>query len=376
MNTQVSPYSAYNLQQKLHIPRFSKVLSSEWAETVGKPAMDRFIRLLPINIEGVIVGDFAHFESLHHEACAKLDYYRENFLACEEDEIATRSPTNFLASCLAKSQREKNYNWPDPQSFSDFLGGLDGQDKVAVYSLIKNLTGHECEDIIAPHEDSWNTPEIIDELADSIVIMGRQYMHIPGDKWLRADRYVQRYHVIEFRQIEHEDEDGYRVRDTWRTIGTAGTLAGAIEVAEKAVDNLQLFESDQKIPWGTPFPYRYKIIDTASDHPVLEASIESYSVPSERGFKITPYNEWETPLTPVECREVELKVEEIVRQITSDRHSKTGYDHLNSKLGALRDRLHAPDHSYEKLVDTLRETLHILKKERGLAALLEMDLGL
>jgi hypothetical protein len=378
MPTSINPYHALCFQRKIQTNSPRRVLDPALLMDVSAAAFDQFLRIMQVRVTGMLVTDAAHFASLHRKACVDMRNYLDDLIVTKLDVLATESATNFLANQLHRTQRQKDYVLPDPQTFRDFVDALSVEDRGAVSRLLKAFTGNDCTTVFEPLHRDWKTPHAIDELKDAVQILGRRFVTLENGDSLRIDQFAQRYIVEEYSQHEHEDDStgSFQTNTRMRIVGTAGTLAGAIEVAERSVEHISPFLSDVSNPWGSPFPDRYKIIAAQSNRPVLQAGIAHASRRTPDGFLLTPHTEWEPPLTDLECAQVRLQIEAVEKEITSSSHSKSGYDHLNSRLSALWDQLPAPDHYPEVLSKTLRQTLHLLGKEQGLATLLEVDMGL
>ncbi|WP_156675919.1 hypothetical protein [Pseudomonas sp. Leaf58] len=376
MTPTINPYLAYSVRRKLRTRSPREVLDPGLLMAVSARALDQFLRIMQVRAYDILIQDAAHFESLHRKACVDMRGYVDGLIVTKLDVLATESATNYLANQLHRSQHHKDYDWPDPQTFKEFVDALSEEDKTAFSQLLKAFTGNDCATVFElPHAD-WQTPHTIDEFKGAVLILGRKFVPLENGDSMRIDRFAQRYVIEEYSQREREDEGGFQTNNHLRIVGTAGTLAGAIEVAERSIERIAPCFSDVATPWGSPFPYRYKIIATNSNRPVLQANIEFSSRRTPEGFVLTPHNEWEAPLTALECTQVQLEIETVEKKITGATHSKSGYDHLNNRLSTLRDRLPAPGHTPETISTTLRQTLHLLGKEQALATLLEVDMGL
>lgn len=380
MTTSFNHYHAFDFHCQLK-PRFGYVeLDPKPFLQADRQAMDGLFKLLRVRVGGQLVQDLADFERFHQAAWAQVSSEMEKGLVGEEVAIEARSPTSYLAKQLLDTQKDASYIWPDPESFFEYCEQLTAPQLDGISSLMESLTGNDCNEILGPKHPDWKTPLQIDELAGATRILGRLFVKQPDEKWLRADRYVRTYSVVELqmRESEGDENDDLPWNGTFestRLLGTSGTLAGAIEIAELAVEALAPFQSSIPKPWTSPFPHRYRIIETATQQTVLNADVQTNIQRQSEGYLLTAHNEWERPPTPLETLNTEREIASLKAELAPGQ-SYTQHDRIKVHLAVLRESMLAPSHSYEFVSVTLKETLSFLGKDRALSALFETDLGL
>jgi hypothetical protein len=166
-----------------------------------------------------------------------------------ESILAKKSLTGILAYCI--DRKKTQLDW---QSLADFYQQASPAAQEGIDSLFSALCDHTVAQLIEQPGAAWGKPRTVIEGETRKDILGRTYVQNENKDWIREDRFVQRYFVygtIVTRCVAERAEvmlsstgvtvlPTTRFQEKYQLLGTAGTLAGAIEIAATTVDHLPI----------------------------------------------------------------------------------------------------------------------------------------
>jgi hypothetical protein len=383
MYPKLNPYHFRAFTRRFTLIEVDKPLPSSWVGEVSITAMDRLIAILKPSIGLEAIKSLTHLESLRDNAIAKCsaldpeDRY-------EGDDIETSSLTNYLHFALGPVQSRGDVDW---QGFSDFLYELDPQDRRRISSLISVFTGMTPGHFLAPPSSKWLSPTKINELATGREILGRLFIETGEQKWLRADRAVQKLVVeisITTKDWDEEIQEEFSYVEEVE-IGTAATLAGAFEIAEQAIAQVEAVVDSEGIRTvvGRAMPFEIRILPaptsvTRDSKAIIVASVQADLQPNGEFFVETASARWIEPLNEKQSELARREIQDLQNEIFEDSPADNydTYQRLRRQIKALEARFPVEGYPGSDVMKILRETLVAIDAQRSITSMLEYDLGL
>lgn len=383
MQPKISPYHFRVITQRFALTDPEPNMPDAWVTDIPRTVMDRFIRLLQPCIGKERVKNLAHLETLRGK---RLAQYEEERLAGEDYEGWDRyvqSVTNFLHHALGSVRYGDGVDW---QGFSDFVQALEPRTRSKVDTLLNCFIGMPSSQLLAPASKWCLSPTKINELEGGRDILGRLFVPKDGGRWIRADRVVQAFGVLMHSAEKEWDDEESREYTTIRrhVIGTTATLAGAFEIAEQAVAQVQVRYDDHGVTIGTgrPMPFKVQIFEGTDSwinrQPIIAADITPDKSPPGQPRIDTARARWIEPYSEAECAAATIKLEQLrkenVENSLADNYSTC--KQLTQEMALIQSRFPVEGYPGHEVMDTLRRTLVIIGAHKSLTELLEVDLGL
>lgn len=378
MHPKIDPYHYRPISQRFSLEEGVN-MPDEWVSKMNTRVVDRMITHLKPRFGLKSVASLHGLKELQATCIANCRQEIAEGLACEEDLAWYQSLTNMLHSSLRGVQSSNEVDW---QGFSDFYHELKPNDQKDVRSLITVFTSMPPETLLQPAHKSWLTPTRVNEFEGGREILGRLFVPQGSDRWVRADRLTQNLQV-QFKIPDISwDEDGEVTGNKIQIVGMAATLAGAFDVAEKAISEVEVKIDSYMVRHtvGRPMPLEVQILPTPSAWTRQHATIITATVtPEKRGVGLEhAHAQWIAPYDEVECEAALKKIEILSRERTENSRADNynSCSQITKEIERIKSRLPLEGYTSEHVMSTLRHTLQTLGAQRSLTSLLESDLGL
>jgi hypothetical protein len=369
--TRINPYHYTLLSQRLnHL--LQRITPSPkdipLLDRVERSVFDRLASVLRLSYEGKNISSRYRLK----EAFETATIYGS------EGRVGTISEQHLFSRALSNGAID--IDW---QSFADFYGTLRESDKQAVDDVLFSVTARVGSELLNCDHHYWTVPTKTKELQATQHVMGRDYVCLEEDKWLRADRYVARYQV--FIDFEYADDNGLQTKT--HCFGTAGTLQGAVEIAMASPAKLEIISDAQaaQVISESAIPARLKILETQKDWPepkrLLNARLSSAYDTLISGDLRKHYSlSWIDPVPEANRPAVEALIEKEEEELNNSfRQGMLSHADVvlaEWEIDKIRATLPPEGYTAKQISDALIEAFQKLGSDEGIASLLERDLGL
>lgn len=271
----------------------------------------------------------------------------------------------------------------DWQSFVDFYTALMETDRQAVDDVLFSLTAKTGSELLSCDDRYWTEPTKTQELEKTRTIVGRDFVRLEDDVWLRVDKFVARYQVF----VDFEDSDDNGLRTITHCFGTAATLQGAVEIAMASPAKLDILIDAEaaRAPGGSAIPARLRIMETHNKWPepkrLLNARFSSnyqtlISGDIRQHFSLS----WIDPVPEVDRPTVEALIEQKEEGLSRSfragllNHAEVVLEEW--EIDKIRATLPPEGYTSKEIGDALIDVFQKLGSDDGISSLLERDLGL
>lgn len=369
--TRINPYHCTLLAQRLkHLlqrmtpsPKDIPLL-----DRVERSVFDRLASVLRLTYEGKNISSRYRLKEAFETAT----------IHGSEGRVGTISEQHLFSRALSNGAIDVDW-----QSFADFYGTLRESDRQAVDDVLFSVTAKVGSELLNCEDRYWTVPTKTKELQATRHVMGRDYVCLEDDKWLRADRYVARYQV--FIDFEYADDNGLQTKT--HCFGTAGTLQGAVEIAMASPAKLEIISDAQaaQVISESAIPARLKILETQKDCPepkrLLNARLSSAYETLISGDIRKYYSlSWIDTVPETDRPSVEALIEKAEEKLNNSfrqgllSHAEVVADEW--EIDKIRATLPPEGYTAKQIGDALIEAFQKLGSDEGIASLLERDLGL
>jgi hypothetical protein len=249
--------------------------------------------------------------------------------------------------------------------------------------VLFSVTAKVGSELLNCEDRYWTVPTKTQELQNTRDVMGRDFVRLEEDVWLRADKFVARYQV--FVDFEEADDNGLQTKT--HCFGTAATLQGAVEIAMASPTKLEniIDAMAARVPGDSATPARLKILETQKDWPepkrLLNARYSSalealISGDIRQYFSLS----WIDPVPEADRPAVEALIEKEEEELNNSFRlgmlSHAEVVHEEWEIDKIRATLPPEGYTSKQIGDALIEAFQKLGSDDGIASLLERDLGL